>query len=54
MKVAFIGNYTLNDLVVADNGNQIVPVSILNFAGSTAGFGIGCQKKQIITRYFSQ
>lgn len=40
MKVAFMGDYSLNDLVVADNGNQIVPVSVLNFAGSTAGFGI--------------
>lgn len=46
MKVAFIGNYTLNDLVVADNGNQIVPVSVLNFAGSTAGFGINCQENK--------
>lgn len=40
MKVAFIGNYSLNDLVTADNGNPIVPITVLNFAGSTAGFGI--------------
>jgi len=40
MKVAFVDDYSLSDLIVEDNGNQITPVSVLNFAGSTAGFGI--------------
>jgi len=39
MKVAFVDDYSLSDLIVEDNGNQITPVSVLNFAGSTAGFG---------------
>lgn len=40
MKVAFVGNYTLSDLITSDNGNSITPTSVLNFAGSNAGFGI--------------
>lgn len=40
MKVAFVGDYSLSDFITADNGNSITPTSVLNFAGSTAGFGI--------------
>lgn len=40
MKVAFIGNFSLTDFIVADNGNSITPTTVLDFAGTTAGFGI--------------
>lgn len=39
-RVAFVGEFTLSAQVVADNGTPIVPVSVLDFAGNTPGFGI--------------